>query len=219
MLPAPLALRLPALRQKPPCAGLLLSASLLRLSRLSFRHNIPILQAVYIYLLYWLNLLILGSAGSYRPCAGCFLPCAVFPLFQSFFPHWLLFLPLTVLSLLALLLTAFFLRSLLLSASFLLTALLVLSALFFLPLAVLSALLVPAYAVFPAAGILPTAAPRRRVALPAGGQAFAASSLCCSCSFIVSMYSFLSAFLCLCFHQRIRAEAEPSTTIKKMIKK
>jgi hypothetical protein len=56
--------------------------------------------------------------------------------------HWLLFLPLTVLSLLALLLTAFFLRSLLLSASFLLTALLVLSALFFLPLAVLSALLV-----------------------------------------------------------------------------
>lgn len=54
MLPAPLALRLPALRQSRPALGLLLSASLLRLSRLSFRHNIPILQAVYIYLLYWL---------------------------------------------------------------------------------------------------------------------------------------------------------------------
>ena len=54
--------------------------SFLRLSRLSFRHNNPILQAAYIYLLYWLNPLILGSVGSYRPCAGCFLPCAVFPL-------------------------------------------------------------------------------------------------------------------------------------------
>ena len=160
-------LRLPALRQSRPALGLLLSAPLLRLS---FRHNSPILQAAYIYLLYWLNLLILGSAGSYRPCAGCFLPASCF-LFQSFFPHWLLFLPLTVLSLLALLLTAFFLRSLLLSASFLLTALLVLSALFFLPLAVLSTLLVLHTLCFLPLAFFQLPPLRRRVALPAGGQA------------------------------------------------